>query len=186
MDWEAWEACLSLGRIVYFALGRFITDLSLPESIRVAGMIRAVPILFMKRCFNASFLDSFSLGYTGVSFTNGKEIMLSHNTLGQEHLKRQANRSLMETNNQHGRTKILIFLHTHTHTQTHTETYTPVLLNSSSQLSMTSLRICIKVKEKRLEKDVILLDYSTTAWMANPYKRQQTKTEKDRKIELYL
>ena len=124
MDWEAWEACLSLGRIVYFALGRFITDLSLPESIRVAGMIRAVPILFMKRCFNASFLDSFSLGYTGVSFTNGKEIMLSHNTLGQEHLKRQANRSLMETNNQHGRTKILIFLHTHTHTHTHRNIHT--------------------------------------------------------------
>ena len=37
-----------------------------------------------ERCFNASFLISFSIGYTWPSFTKGKEIILSHNSLQQQ------------------------------------------------------------------------------------------------------
>ncbi|TDH00200.1 hypothetical protein EPR50_G00185960 [Perca flavescens] len=37
-------------------------------------------------CFNASFLISLRIGNTGPSFTKGKEIMPSHNSLWQQHL----------------------------------------------------------------------------------------------------
>src|SRR4029434_4833011 len=43
--------------------------------------------MLKERWFNASFLISFSIGYTGASFTKGKEIMPSHNSLRQQHLK---------------------------------------------------------------------------------------------------
>ncbi len=38
-----------------------------------------------ERCFSASFLISFSIGYTGPSFMKGKEIIPSHNSSRQQH-----------------------------------------------------------------------------------------------------
>jgi hypothetical protein len=54
-----------------------------------------------ERFQSASFPISFSIGYTGPSLTKGKEIMSSHNTLQQEHLKQRFIRPFTETNDKH-------------------------------------------------------------------------------------
>ena len=81
-----WSIIKGCGRIVFLLLGKVPKLVKLTREY-LGGIYDkswSNSLNAQERCFSVYFIFSFSIGYTGPSFTKGKEIMPSHNSLRQQ------------------------------------------------------------------------------------------------------